>query len=278
MEMRELVIRPKGVAQLCALAIVSLLLLHTGSQVARFVFGRDYQLGLASKVYLGAETSIPNWFSTILLLACGAVLLAIAAVQRRADSRYWLVLGIVFLALSLDESAALHDLASPFFAGVFVWLAGAVGGPFVALARKPNYGWEIPGAIVSLIVAISYIPFLLRLPRSTRNAFVASGVVYIGGAVGIDFIEGWYSGLYGPKNPTFVALLTCEETLEMVGASLFLCALLRYGSSELGAVRIRFCGSVDTLEEREAVSTGGRRELRTVRAGGARGTGSRPNS
>jgi hypothetical protein len=276
MEMRELVIRPKDVARLCALAIVSLLLLHTASQVARFGFGRDYQLGLASKVYLGAETSVPNWFSTILLLACAAALVAIGAARRRADAGYWLVLGAIFLALSLDESAALHDLASPFFAGVFTWLAGAVGGPFVALARKPNYGWEIPGAILSVMIAIAYAPFLLRLPRATRNAFVTSGLVYIGGAVGVDFLEGWYSGLYGPKNATFVALLTCEETLEMIGASLFLCALLRYAASEIGAVRIRFRGSVDTVEERDAVSIGGRRELRTVRAGGARRTGSHP--
>jgi hypothetical protein len=35
-----------------------------------------------------------------------------------------------------------------------------------------------------------------------------------------------------------VALVTCEEALEMVGATLFLYALLRYAAAEFGDVRI----------------------------------------
>jgi len=193
---------------------------------------------LAAKLYLGAEASIPNWFSSVLLLASAAVLFAIGAARRRADSLYWIGLGIVFVGLSLDEAAALHDLASPFFAGVFTALARLVGGPFIGLAHKPNYAWEIPGAIFCLVVAAAYVPFLKRLPRRTRTGFVAAGAVYVGGAIGVDFIEGWYSGLHGPRTAIFVALVTCEEALEMVGATLFLYALLRYAAAEFGDVRI----------------------------------------
>ena len=239
MEPGEFLVRPRDVARVCAVCIGLLLALHLASQIARFGFGRDYQLGLAIKVYLGSESSIPNWFSTILLLACAAVLFAIGSGAPRADAMRWRVLGAVFVALSLDEAAALHDLASPVFAGVFTRLAAVVGGPFVALARKPNYAWEIPGAIVAAVVGLAYVPFLTRLPRSTRNGFVLAGIVYVGAAVGIDFIEGWYSGLHGPRNPLFVALLTCEETLEMVGASIFLYTLLRYAEAEIGEMRIR---------------------------------------
>src|SRR5262245_18430826 len=239
MEPPEFAVRPRSVVGVCTVCIGLLLALHLASQIARFGFGRDYQLGLAAKVYLGSESSIPNWFSTILLLACAAVLFVIGSGAPRADAMRWRVLGAVFVALSLDEAAALHDLASPVFASVFTRLATVVGGPVVALARKPNYAWEIPGAIVAAVVGLAYVPFLARLPRSTRNGFVLAGIVYVGAAVGIDFVEGWYSGLHGPRNPVFVALLTCEETLEMVGASIFLYALLRYAEAEIGEVRIR---------------------------------------
>jgi hypothetical protein len=237
----ELLIRPASVARFCTWAIAVLLLLHGVSQTARFAFGHDYQYGLASRVYLGAEMSIPNWFSAVLLLACGAVLLAIGRGLRRPhgdDSRYWTLLGIVFVVLSIDEAAALHDLVSPLFSGVFARLARDVGGPFGAVVRKPNYFWEIPGLLFALTVAALYVPFLLKLPRRTRNLFLVAGCVYIGGAVGVDFLEGWYSGLYGPKNPAFVALVTCEETLEMAGSSLFLFALLDYAQARFGGVTV----------------------------------------
>lgn len=238
-ESPELVLRPKTVARGCAISIGLLVAIHTASSIARFGFGRDYQLGLASRVYLGAEMSIPNWFSTILLLGCAAALLAIGAVRRDRDSRRWIALGVVFVALSIDEAAALHDLVSPFFAWVFMWLAAAVGGPFTSLARKSNYAWEVPAVFFVLGVGAAYIPFLRRLPAATRNLFVLAGLIYVGGAVGVDFLEGWYSGVYGPRTPTFVVLVACEETLEMAGASVFLYALLQYAEFTFGELRIR---------------------------------------
>ena len=237
MDTGQFTIRSKSIARVCASIIAVLVALHVASEVLRFTFGRDYQLGLAAKVYLGGEANIPNWFSSVLLLANGAVLFAIGAARPGADRVYWFGLGIVFVGLSLDEAAALHDLASPLFAGVFTTLARTVGEPFVALARKPNYAWEIPGAIFCLVAAVTCVPFLMRLPRRTRTGFIVAGAVYVAGAVGVDVVEGWYSGLYGPKNPIFVAMVTCEESLEMIGATLFLVALLRYAESEFGGLR-----------------------------------------
>lgn len=235
----EILVKPRTTARVSAAAIAVVVALHAASQTARFAFGHDYQLGLASRLYLGAEMSLPNWLSTILLVACAAALLAVGAAARRDRGR-WIGLAVIFVALSVDEAAALHDLASPLFSGVFVWLAHVVGGPFIGLARKPNYGWEIPGAMFAIGVAAAYWPFLLRLPSRTRVLFMWSGAIYVGAAVGVDFVEGWYSGLHGAKNPTFVALVTAEESLEMVGVSLFLYAVLSHAEAELGEMRIGF--------------------------------------
>jgi hypothetical protein len=233
----HIVVRPRTVARLCAWAIGTLLVLHVLSQVARFGFGHEYVMGLTEKVYLGLEASIPNWFATLLLLASGIALLAIATAARRSAAHWWW-LGIIFVALSLDESAALHDLTAPFFTGVIAWLARVVGGPFLGLEHKPGYAWLVPGALFVAVIGLSYLRFVAALPRQTRDWFIISGAVYVTGAAGFEALSGWYSGLFGSRNVTFVALLTVEETLEMIGASLFLYALLKHIEAQFGEIRI----------------------------------------
>jgi hypothetical protein len=246
-------IRPRKVGGLCAACIAVLVAAHVLSQIARFGFGHAYLMGFGIKIYLGSEASIPNWFSTLLLLACGAALLVIAA-GVTTNTAHWRWLGIIFIALSLDESAALHDLSAPLFTGAMGWLARVAGGPFVALKEKPGYAWLIPGVIFSLAVAASYVRFLAALPRPTRVRFVLAGAIYVGGAAGFEALGGWYSGLFGSRNVTFITLLTIEETLEMVGASLFLYALLVFIEEQFGEIRIRLAGS--RLEEARSPTSG----------------------
>jgi hypothetical protein len=142
-------------------------------------------MGFAERVYLGAEANIPNWFSTLLLLACGVVLLTIGAAAKQHVSQ-WSWLGIVFLALSLDESAALHDLSAPLFTRSITWLARTVGGPFSGLQYKPGYAWLIPGILFTAAIAVISVPLLLALPRQARYRFVMAGAIYVGGAVGFE--------------------------------------------------------------------------------------------
>lgn len=259
MDRNDIVIHPRTVGRICTVGIAALLALHVFSQVLRFGFGWDYQMGLAEEVYLGAEANIPNWFSTLLLLACGVVLLVIARGKR--TDRYWphwLALGVIFVAMSLDESAALHDLSAPLFAGLFVPLAHSVGGPFLGLEHKPGYAWIFPGVAFCVAVGICYMPFLRDLPRRARRQFVIAGIVYVGGAVGLEALGGWYSGLHGSKNPAFVALLTCEETMEMIGASLFLYALVDYAERAFGTLFIGL-GVPHAVEESVSSSSEQRR-------------------
>jgi hypothetical protein len=268
MRRTEITIRPGRVVRWCALAIGLLVAAHGGSQVLRFAFGRDYQLGLAQEVYLGGEATIPNWFSTVLILACAVALLTIARATRgERFHTHWTALGVIFVLMSLDESAALHDLSAPFFYGVFTRLADALGGPFVALANKPGYAWMVPGIVFCVAVAAAYLPFLAALPRRTAAWFVLSGLVYVGGAVGFEAIGGWYSGIHGPRNPTFVAIMTCEETLEMIGMTMFLYTLVVYLESHVGLLSVRFADSA--LRAPGAVPAPGGQRIRSAATGRA---------
>jgi len=59
-----------------------------------------------------AEANIISWFSSLLLLIAGALLLLIARVETHsADTyaRHWKILAWVFFFLSMDETASLHE-------------------------------------------------------------------------------------------------------------------------------------------------------------------------
>jgi hypothetical protein len=67
---------------------------------------------------------------------------------------------------------------------------------------------------------------------------VASGALFVGGALGMEFVQGWHDGLYGMDGTTAL-ITTVEEVLEMSGVTVFVYALLsRLGSR--GSV-VRFC-------------------------------------
>src|SRR5690606_20405561 len=110
--------------------------------------GRPYQMGIAERVYFGSEAALPAWFTASVLLLCGLLLVWIGRAGRRHGQRgsgYFTVLGGIFVYLSADEAAALHELSSPLFTGVMAGLGTTFGSPFEALAARPGYGWVIPG-------------------------------------------------------------------------------------------------------------------------------------
>ena len=234
-------VSPRRVLIGLLLVIAALLTLHAISQVARFQLGRPTLLGITARVYFGAEASIPAWFSSSLMLVCAMLLLWIGSEtrrRRRPDARYWVVVGVVFVALSVDEAAVIHEGVSPAFAGITGWLAASVGGVFVPLSRKPGYAWAIPGLLLTAALGIAVLGFLRRLPPRTRRLFVLSGLVFLAGAVGMELAGGAYSGEFGADDPTFVALLTIEETLEMSGLSLFVYSLLSHVASAFGTLTL----------------------------------------
>jgi hypothetical protein len=82
----------------------------------------------------------------------------------------------------------------------------------VGLQNEPGYAWLVPAVVVTATVTACYVRFLAALPRQTRLRFLVAGATYLAGVVGFEGLSGWYSGLYGSRNVTFVTLLTIEET------------------------------------------------------------------
>jgi hypothetical protein len=174
------------------------------------------------------ESTIPAWYSSGLLLAAAGLLAVIGAARRRSDApyaRHWQALGLIFLYLSLDEAAEIHELFTRPMQDT------GVNGPLL-------FGWVIFGMVFALVVGLLYLRFVLALPRTTRNLVILAGVCYIGGALGVEMIGAnqWY--IDDGTSLRYSAIGTVEEFMEMLGVSLFIYALLGFLSAYCGDIHV----------------------------------------
>lgn len=189
------------------------------------------------------EESIPTWYSEVLLLLCSALLAVIFLAIRREGGRragYWLGLSAVFLFLSADEGSSIHEKMGQL--GKFI--LAAIG---IDQSGFLTYAWVVPGAALVLVLALVYLRFFFGLPTKYRLLFLAAGIVYVGGALVLESLSAFYVSLYGGQQAmtggqraTVIAITTAEESAEMLGAILFVYALLSYLREYVEDVTLRF--------------------------------------
>ncbi len=206
-------------------AIAVLLLAHLAVATLRAVTGRPNAMGLVPLFDLNSENNVPTLFSALAILGAAALLWATGAAARRAGepgARIWQALGLLFVALALDESLALHErLSTPLRAVLHV------GGAF-------HFAWVIPYFAGVVALAIVLRRFLLGLePQLRRNLFVAAAV-FLSGALVLEVLGSWISSTVGRRAPLYVAEVTVEEMLEMTGIALLVRALLSYHERRFG--------------------------------------------
>lgn len=176
------------------------------------------------------EVSIPSWYSITLLLTCSGLLAVIAAGKRQREDRFarhWAVLALIFLALSIDEASDIHGQAS-YRIQATLETEGVL-----------RYAWVIPGMIFTVLVGLAYVRFLAHLPRGVRLRFVLAGTLFLSGALGLEMIQARYDSIHGVENMPYRLMVAAEESLEIVGAILFISTLLGYLASMSNSIRLR---------------------------------------
>lgn len=163
---------------------------------------------------LSAEGNLPTWFASSLLLGCACTAGAIAARLAPAARwrRHWWGIAIALGGVSLDEVAGLHEqLGGTFGTGGILY-----------------FDWVLIAGPVVAVLAVLYLPFLRALSSPTRERMLVAAVVFVSGALVMELPLGWWTERAGSDGVGYALIDWVEETLELVGASLALVALVAH--------------------------------------------------
>lgn len=177
---------------------------------------------LMHSFYTDAESNIPTYFNTIILFIPAMLFAIVGAWKYAIQDKFkfqWIGLSLIFIYLSMDEAAILHEkLINPMrelfnyerFGGIFY------------------FAWVIPGIIAVLLFMLAYLRFFLHLENKYKILFFLSLGLYVGGIIGGEMLSGHFAGTIGFKNFTYAAYTSIEESLEWIGCSLLIYSLLQY--------------------------------------------------
>lgn len=172
---------------------------------------------LSNRLDFDDEVSLPTWFSQFVLLIGGVAGLFVSYLEtKRSAKQAWLFIGLVGVLFSIDEVGSIHE---------FVLQSG----------HLLYYGEVVPTAAVNAwwlvlpFIAVGGMAFLYWLyrvvPLRTLLLFAAGGVTYLIGAAIFDLI----SNHFAKSTYMYQGIMTgAEETLEMIGSTVVLYAILKY--------------------------------------------------
>lgn len=174
-------------------------------------------VGVLNIFDLSNEQSFGTWVGSTLHLGC-AVLSAVGALlARQQRSRWapnWWLLALVFLVMSVDETAAGHDR-----------LVAPLQDRFDTTGAL-LYPWVVVAGVLGLVFLVVQLRFLRSLGRTGRDLVLAA-LVFVGGAAGLEMVEGVVASPGGPGEESLLyALLVMAEELMEVGALMWVVAIL----------------------------------------------------
>ena len=170
---------------------------------------------------LGREGTVPAWFSSLLLAASSLVAASCAgSTHDSRAARGWRALTLGLLFMSCDEITQLHEHASQILTRRIFHLTPAPTSPWSSWAL-------VLGPLIG--VAVGWLGRQLRgelrrFPATRRRLLLGAGLFFLG-AAGLDLFDPLLRYAETLRWLHQVEIIV-EETLEMVGAVLFLSGLL----------------------------------------------------
>ncbi|MCP2043940.1 multidrug transporter [Pontibacter sp. HSC-36F09] len=225
-----LLLSPENVLRKLSIIIFVLLLADIAGIVLDSVLQYDSRLTRILMYYFtfNGESNIPAFFSSVMLLAASGLLFLIYIQHKRSAqenyTRHWFILGCLFLFMAIDENTQVHERVADFVRPRLT----------TDLSGMLHWAWVVPYGVLTLAVVAYFLRFVLRLPAYTRNLILVSGALFVTGALGLEFFEGYLYKRYGIDHLYNRILYCLEELMEMSGVALFIYTLLdhlaRYGT------------------------------------------------
>jgi hypothetical protein len=163
---------------------------------------------------LDMERNIPTLFSS-LLLAISSFLFFVLSYQKDNYLRYWRGLSLVFLFLSFDESAKIHEKIGDFTS------------QFIVAEGYMYYPWVLSYSVAILLLASIYLKFFLQFERKVFWSFILSAILFLTGAIGFDILGAYEASMHGTQSIWYSIYYTIEESLEMFGVIYLIHILLK---------------------------------------------------
>ena len=180
--------------------------------------GVSREYGIPRHFDLNAEGNFASWYEAFPLLIAALLTLALAAhyrAERAPMAGRWGAMSALFLFMSIDEAAQLHDLfTGPVRRGLEIDF-----GVFY-------FAWLVPAVAFLAVCAWYFAPLIRSLPGAIRIRLLAAAAIYFGGAVVVEMLSG-FAVEYGRKSTPYLTVLTFEETCEIVGLLIGVGALFR---------------------------------------------------
>jgi hypothetical protein len=181
------------------------------------------------------EKSFGTWFSVVQNFLVSLVALALSVYYRLMDRKRalfmaWLLVGLFFAYVSLDDHLVLHERIS---SGLGALIFQKVFGRQVRFA---TYKWLYLFGPFFAAFGLFFLIFLFRqLKSGKRKVILISALALWGIAVGLDAWEGAGIPYEGIRQVTGFerfrirqTIMIIEEMLEMVGSTLFLYLFLSH--------------------------------------------------
>ena len=212
----QISISPGILVKRLTIGVAVLTALNIPVQIAKYVF--NYREDWMTMFNFDREMNLPTWYSAWMLTFCALLLRVIAIGKKTQGDRYyrhWNLLSIIFFFLAIDEVLQIHEaFIIPDLSRVLPWIFHSV--------------WVIPYGIALVFFAKHYWKFTAHLPRQTRFHFLLAALLYIGGALGWELVQGYWTGLEGKMNLAYALMATVEEIMEMMGVIVLIYGLLYY--------------------------------------------------
>lgn len=214
----------KGLIVKTLVALTVLVVIASSAiQIIHYATGRNYIVihKMVSFLNVDLELNLPTFFSMLMLLFASVLLAVVTLIRHKQKSPYilhWAILSAGFGLMAFDEAFAFHERLIE---------------PMRSLLGEQNLGilffaWVVPAFFLIAVLALVFVKFGLSLPTKTQFWFAVSAMLFLGGAVGFELLEGVHAEVHGKDNFIYIAMATTEESLEMFGVIVFINTLLNY--------------------------------------------------
>ena len=207
----------KKIVKFLMLIALLLIFIHTVILCIYYYVGDPEKFDFVRMFDLDMERNVPTLFSSLIFAISSFLFYLLSRLpkeQEKGGRRYWLGLSFVFIFLSFDESAKIHEQIGDYTEN------------FVDASGFLHYPWVISYSILVLVLAAFYLRFFLKMERKIFWSFVLAAVIFLTGALGFELLGANESSQHGTATVTYSVLYTIEESLEMFGVIYLIYILL----------------------------------------------------